>query len=52
MKQDDLRVALIDGAIHVIAQNGLDKATTKAIGTATGINEGYIPHFCKQRSTV
>lgn len=42
MKQDDLRAALIDGAIHVIAQNGLDKATTKAIGTATGINEGYI----------
>ena len=33
MKQDDLRQALIDGTIHVIAQNGLDKATTKAIST-------------------
>ncbi len=42
MKQDDLRQALIDGTIHVIAQNGLDKATTKAIGNATGINEVYI----------
>lgn len=42
MKQDDLRQALIDGAIHVIAQNGLDKATTKAISRATGINEVYI----------
>lgn len=42
MKQDDLRQALIDGAIHVIAQNGLDKAKTKAISNATGINEVYI----------
>lgn len=42
MKQDDLRQALIDGAIHVIAQNGLDKATTKAISNSTGINEVYI----------
>ncbi len=42
MKQDDLRQALIDGTIHVIAQNGLDKATTKAISKATGINEVYI----------
>ena len=42
MKQDDLRQALIDGVIHVIAQNGLDKATTKAISNATGINEVYI----------
>ena len=42
MKQDDLRQALIDGAIHVIAQNGLDKATTKAISNATSINEVYI----------
>lgn len=42
MKQDDLRQALIDGTIHVIAQKGLDKATTKAISNATGINEVYI----------
>ena len=42
MKQDDLRQALIDGTIHVISKNGLDKATTKAISKATGINEVYI----------
>ena len=42
MKQDDLRQALIDGVIHVIAQNGIDKATTKAISKATGMNEVYI----------
>ena len=42
MKQDDLRQALVDGTIHVIAQKGLDKTTTKAISQATGINEVYI----------
>lgn len=42
MKQDELRRRLIDGTIHVIAQDGLDKATTKQIGTETGINEAYI----------
>lgn len=42
MKQDDLHQALIDGTIHVIAQNGFEKATTKAISNATGINEVYI----------
>ena len=34
--------ALIDGAIRVIARSGLNKATTKAISNATGINEVYI----------
>ena len=32
MKQDDTRLKLIDGTIHVIARDGLDKATTKSIG--------------------
>ena len=49
MKQDDLRQALIDGTIHVIAQNGLDKATTKAISNATGINEVYIYRLFKNK---
>lgn len=42
MKKDDIRQALIDGTIHVIAQNGFEKATTKAISQATGLNEVYI----------
>lgn len=42
MKQDELRPRLIDGTIHVIAQYGLDKTTTKQIGTFTKINEAYI----------
>ena len=42
MNQEELRSRLIDGTIRVIAQEGLDKATTKQIGTTTGINEAYI----------
>ena len=42
MKQDELRRRLIDGTIHVIAQDGLDKATTKQIGIETSINQAYI----------
>ena len=42
MKQDDTRRRLIDGTIHVIARDGLDKATTKQIGIETATNEAYI----------
>lgn len=42
MKQDEIRRGLIDGTIHVIARDGLDKASTKQIGLATSINEAYI----------
>lgn len=42
MKQDDTRRRLIDGTIHVIARDGLDKATTKQIGMETATNEAYI----------
>ncbi len=42
MKLDELRQGLIDGTIHVIARDGLDKASTKQIGLATSINEAYI----------
>lgn len=42
MKQDEFRQKLIAGTIRVIANEGLDKATTKQIGTETGVNEAYI----------
>ena len=42
MKQDEIRRRLIDGTIHVIAKEGLDKASTKQIGLATAVNEAYI----------
>ena len=49
MKSDELRHGLIDGAIHVIAKDGLDKASTKQIGLATGINEVYIYRYFKDK---
>ncbi len=42
MKQDEIRQKLIDGTIHVIAKDGLAKATTKQIGIETSANEAYI----------
>ena len=42
MKPDDIRQWLIDGTISVIANDGLDKATTKQIGIETALNEVYI----------
>lgn len=40
MKQpDEIRQALIDGTVRVVARNGLDKATTKALTTEAGVNE-------------
>ena len=42
MKPDQIRRALVGGTIHVIANEGLDKASTKQIGLAAAINEAYI----------
>ncbi len=42
MKRDEIRQRLIDGTIRVIANEGLDKASTKQISLATDVNEAYI----------
>lgn len=42
MKYPNVREMLIDRTIYVIATEGLDKTTTKAIVAGTGINEVYI----------
>ena len=42
MRQEGIRQKLIDGTIHVIAREGLDKASTKQIGIVTATNEAYI----------
>ena len=42
MKRDELRQKLIDGTIYVIAEEGLDKTTTKQVSLKTNINEAYI----------
>lgn len=42
MKHEEIRRKLIDGTIHVIARDGLDKASAKQIETETGLNVVYI----------
>lgn len=42
MSPQDMRRILIERTISVIANEGLDKTTTKAITAGTGINEAYI----------
>lgn len=42
MTREAIRQTLIDGTIHVIGRDGLDKATTKQIGKETSVNEAYI----------
>lgn len=45
MKHYDVQNRLIDRTITVIAENGLDKTTTKAIVKGTEINEAYIYRY-------
>lgn len=46
MSPQDIKATLIRRTIEVIANEGLDKTTTKAIVSGTGINEVYIyRHF-------
>lgn len=45
MKHKDVPGTLIRSTISVIANEGLDKTTTKAIVRGTGINEAYIYRF-------
>ncbi|MBR6682550.1 MAG: TetR/AcrR family transcriptional regulator [Clostridia bacterium] len=49
MKQDEMRRKLIDGAIHVISRDGLDKASTKHISLETGLNEAYIYRYFRDK---
>lgn len=49
MKQDEFRQRLIDGAIRVIARDGLDKASAKQIELETGINVVYIYRCFKDK---
>lgn len=42
MERAETRKRLIDSTIHIIAKDGLDKTTTKAIGEEAEINQVYI----------
>ena len=41
-KGRNAKQAFIESAIRVVAREGLDKATTKAIAADAGLNEAYI----------
>lgn len=49
MKHFDVRSTLIKQTIKVVANEGFDKTTTKAIVGDTGINEAYIYKFFKDK---
>lgn len=49
MKHFDVRSTLIEQTIKVVANEGFDKTTTKAIVGNTGINEAYIYKFFKDK---
>ena len=42
MRQDNMHEALMKSAIHVVAEQGIHKATTKALSKSSGVNEAYI----------
>ena len=42
MNKEEIREKLMESAIHVVATEGIHKATTKAIATHSGVNEVYI----------
>ncbi len=42
MTQDEMKLALLNSAIRVIARDGLDKATTGVIAAEANLNEAYI----------
>ena len=42
MKQDEIRLALKEATVRVVARDGLDKTTTKSIALEAGVNEVYI----------
>ncbi len=49
MKQEEIRRKLIDGTVHIIARDGLDKASAKQIETETGLNVVYIYRCFKDK---
>lgn len=50
MKQEEMRQKLIQSAIHVVAAEGIHKATTKAIAAHSGVNEVYIYRTFKDKN--
>ncbi|MBQ8752023.1 MAG: helix-turn-helix transcriptional regulator, partial [Clostridia bacterium] len=49
MKHPDPRGTLIQRTVQVIAEQGLDKTTTKAVVRDSGINEAYIYRYFEDK---
>ena len=49
MKSEEMRAKLIDATIQVVARDGLEKASTKLIGTMAQVNEAYIYRCFKDK---
>lgn len=47
--KEELREIFISCAVHIVAQHGLAKTTTKLIATAAGMNEAYIYRCFKSK---
>ena len=41
-RERNAKQAFIEGTVRVVARDGLDKTTTKAIATEAGLSEAYI----------
>lgn len=52
MNAQDMRKTLITNTIKIIAEEGLDKTTTKAIASSAGINEVYIYRCFKNKENL
>lgn len=48
----DMRNAFIESAVHIVAQEGMDRATTKNISKVTGYNEAYIYRCFDSKETL
>lgn len=48
-REEDICRKLLDSTIKVIAEEGLDKATTRSICSLTGTNEAYIYRYYKDK---
>ena len=46
---DEKQSALIDAAIRAVARDGLEKTTTRSIGSVAGINDAYIYRYFKDK---
>ena len=42
LEQQKMKQIFMESAVHVVARDGLEKATTKAIAAQAGLNEAYI----------